>query len=129
MTALVAGLFYATTNFNFDDNLTLFIVFALIGLVSVGLLSVSIYRLVRAYSDLQNGLEYFSLNDADVLNTYYQGLITFYTAQAGAPPGNIIISGQKEFEEYLTSELITNTATNQNKNLEKTFHRFQCHQL
>ncbi len=128
LTALVAGLFYATTNFNFDDNLTLSIVFAVIGVVSIGLLSISIYRLVRAFSDLQNGLEYFYLNDADVLNTYYQGLITFYTAQAGAIPANIIISAQKEFEEYLTAELITNTANNQINNREKTFHRFQCHQ-
>jgi hypothetical protein len=128
LTALMAGLFYATTNFNFDDNLILSIVFAVIGLISMGLLSTSIYRLVRAFSDLQNGLEYFYLNDADFLNTYYQGLITFYTAQAGATPASIIISAQKEFEEYLTNELIINTATNQINNREKTFHRFQCHQ-
>src|SRR5271166_1667886 len=75
LTALIASLFYTCTNFNFDDNLILSIIFSIMCMASTWLLGRSIYHLISAFSDFQNGYDYAYLNDTDVLNKYYKGLV------------------------------------------------------
>jgi len=129
LTALVAALFYATTNFNFNDNLILSIFFIVFTFLAVVFLSISIYRLIKAFSDFHNGQEYAYLNDADFLDNYYIDLVIFYKAQpvvTGISAEEIAIN---EFNGYLTKELIKNTTVNQINNRQKTYHRFKCHQF
>lgn len=128
LTALVAGLFYATTNFDFTDNLVLSIIYAAIGLCSFLLLSKSIFHLVKALSDLHEGYDYAYLADTDDLDSYYTGLVDFYGSQPGATPAATLQDAKKEFDAYLLSELIKSAGINQKNNKSKMFQRFQCHQ-
>jgi hypothetical protein len=129
LTALVAGLFYATTSFDFADNFTLTVIFGIIGACSLCLLSKSIYHLVKALSDLHEGYDYAYLADADVLNNYYTGLLSFYNSQPGATPAASLHAAQKDFDEYLLSELIKSAGINQKNNKSKMYQRFKCHQF
>ena len=128
MTALVAGLFYATTSFDFTDKLFLTVIFGLIGAGSLVLLSKSIYHLIKALSDLHEGYDYAYLADTDDLNNYYAGLLNFYKNQPGANDAMAQQSAQKEFDGYLLSELIKSAGINQKNNKAKMFQRFKCHQ-
>lgn len=128
LTALIAGLYFASTNFDFSDNIILTIIFAVIGGLSLFLLGKSIYHLILAFSDLHNGYDYAYLNDTDVLDNYYQGLVSFYQSQPGATPAGSIAEAKKEFDEYILKELIKSAGINQKNNKSKIFQRFQCHQ-
>lgn len=128
LTALVAGLFYATTNFDFKDNLALSIVYAVIGLCSFLFLSRSIFHLIKALSDLHEGYDYAYLADTDDLDKYYRGLVDFYSSQLEATPAATLHNSNKEFDVYLLSELIKSAGINQKNNKSKMFQRFQCHQ-
>ncbi|MGZ3756487.1 MAG: hypothetical protein ACXVAY_21210 [Mucilaginibacter sp.] len=128
LTALVAGLFYATTNFDFTDNRILSFFYALIGMSSFLLLSKSIFHLVKALSDLHEGYDYAYLADTDDLDNYYTGLVNFYESQPGATQSAALQDAKKEFDAYLLSELIKSAGINQKNNKSKMFQRFQCHQ-
>jgi hypothetical protein len=127
LTALIAGLYFASTNFNFKAYGVLSIMFLLIALLSLLLLALSIYHLIRAFSDFHNGYNYAYLNDANVLNEYHQGLITFYKSR----PGKTILvatdEAKQDFDGYILNELIKSAGINQKNNKSKTFQRFQCH--
>ena len=127
LTALIAGFFYALTNFDFTDNKILTIVFILISSTSVFLLGKSVYFLIRAFSDFHNGFEYAFLNDADILKQYYDGLVTYYDAQPNSNPTNSIILADKDFNEHLLTEYIKTAGINQRNNDSKITYRFQCH--
>jgi hypothetical protein len=128
LTALMAGLYYATTNFEYGDNLYLTIGFTVISFVSFVLLCFSIFRLIRAFSDFQNGLDYAFINTADILDDYYKNLVSFYASQTGTTPAQAEQRALKDFGAYLIGELVRNTGINQLNNREKIRQRFQCHQ-
>jgi len=128
LTALIGSLFYATSNFNFLGPSLLTITFSLFALISIILLGISIYRLIRAFSDFHNGLEYGYLNDTDVLDNYYKTLIRFNTDRSISTIASVQHRSKDEFDQYILSELIRNTGINQRKNRKKIFHRFHCHQ-
>ncbi len=128
LTALIAGLYFATTNFDFTDSNYLSIAFVIIGLLSVFLLSRSIYHLIRAFSDFHDGYDYAYLNDADILDNYYKGLVAFYCSQPNATLTDSTSKAKKEFDYYLLNELIKSAGINQKNNKSKAFQRFQCHQ-
>ncbi|NCD67877.1 MULTISPECIES: hypothetical protein [Mucilaginibacter] len=128
LTALLAGLYFASTNFDFSDNKFLSISFIVISVVSICLLGKSIYHLIRAFSDFHNGYDYAYLNDTDVLDAYYQGLVNFYQSQPNSTLAGSIAEAKKEFDAYLLQELIKSAGINQKNNKSKIFQRFQCHQ-
>jgi hypothetical protein len=128
LSALVAGLFWATTNFNFSDNLILSIIYTTIGLLSIYFLGKSIFHLAKALSDLHNGYDYAYLADADDLNNYYTGLVDFYKSQPNVSSQDSLLSAKDEFNTYLISELIKSAGINQKNNKSKMFQRFKCHQ-
>ncbi|MEX8547688.1 MAG: hypothetical protein V5804_08810 [Mucilaginibacter sp.] len=128
LTALIAGLYFATTNFDFADSKYLSIAFIIIGLFSVFLLGRSIYHLIRAFSDFHDGYDYAYLNDTDVLDNYYKGLVIFYHSQPNAALTDSTSKAKKEFDDYLLNEFIKSAGINQKNNKSKTFQRFQCHQ-
>jgi hypothetical protein len=127
LTALIAGFFYALTNFDFTDNFILSIVFIVISGISLFFLERSVYFLFKAFSDFHNGFEYAYLNDADVLKQYYDGLVTYYDSQPNSNPTNSNLLANKEFENYLLSEYIKSAGINQRNNDSKITYRFQCH--
>lgn len=128
LTALLAGLYFASTNFDFSDNRFLSVSFVVISVVSIFLLGKSIYHLIRAFSDFHNGYDYAYLNDTDVLDSYYQGLVNFYQSQPNSTLAGSIAEAKKEFDAYLLQELIKSAGINQKNNKSKIFQRFQCHQ-
>jgi len=128
LTALLAGLYFASTNFDFRDDKFLSVCFIIISVISIVLLGKSIYHLVRAFSDFLNGYDYAYLNDTDVLDGYYHGLVAFYQSQPNANLVGGISEAKKEFDEYILKEYIKSAGINQKNNKSKTFQRFQCHQ-
>jgi hypothetical protein len=129
ITALVAGLFYAVTTFDFaDKKIWCLIVFVIIAISSIVFLGISIYRLIKAFSDFHDGLPYAYLADANDLDVYFKGLVNFYAA-AGAANPNALQSAQNDFNAYVLSEWIKSTGINQKNNKEKIYQRFQCHQF
>ncbi|MCX2480730.1 hypothetical protein OQY15_16610 [Pedobacter sp. MC2016-15] len=129
LTALVAALYYASTNFDLNDSLILSISFIVFTLLAVAFLSISTYRLIKAFSDFHNGQEYAYLNDTDYLDNYYTDLVTFYSTAPDVDRESAEELAVNEFNSYLTKELIKNTAINQINNRLKTYHRFKCHQF
>ncbi|HVW13672.1 MAG TPA: hypothetical protein VHB54_07625 [Mucilaginibacter sp.] len=129
LTALIAGLYFETTNFDYGDMAWLCIVFLLIAVISAILIACSIYHLIKAFSDFQNGYNYAYLNDTDVLDKYYQGLLTYYQSQPNTTASGAKTSAQKEFEAYILSELIKSAGINQKNNKAKVAERFQCHKF
>jgi len=129
LTALIASLYFVSTNFDFNNDQKLSIPFIIIGSLSLLVLGRSIYHLIRAFSDFHNGYNYAYLNDTDVLNAYYQGLVSFYQSQASVVTNATgIIAAREEFDEYILKELINSAGINQKNNKSKIFQRFQCHQ-
>lgn len=129
LTALIAGLYFETTNFDYGDTAWLCIVFLLIAVISVILIVLSIYYLIKAFSDFQNGYNYAYLNDTDVLDQYFQGLLAYYQAQPNSTPSGAKTAAQKEFDAYILSELIKSAGINQKNNKAKIAARFQCHKF
>jgi len=129
LTALIAGLYFETTNFDYGDTIWLCIVFSCIGLSTVFLIGCSIYHLIKAFSDFQNGYNYAYLNDTDILDQYYQGLLAYYQAQPNTTPASTETTAQKEFGAYILSELIKSAGINQKNNKAKIAERFQCHKF
>ena len=130
LTALVAALFYACTNFEYSDSIWLTVAFVLFGAFSLVFLAISLYHLSKALADFHNGYDYAYLADADVLGSYYNELLAHHNSTV--PP---ITSDEAErlakadFEAYILNEYIGSTGTNQKNNKSKMFHRFQCHNL
>ncbi len=127
LSALIAGFLYAASNFGYEKQSVLNGVFILIGIQALGCLIVSIYHLSKALSDASKGYEYAYLPDAVDLNTYHNGLLAFYQAQAGLPAQQAEVKAQQDFDTYLTGLLIECADNNQKRNKTKTAHRFQCH--
>ncbi|MXV14305.1 hypothetical protein [Hufsiella ginkgonis] len=128
LTALIAGLFYVLTNFEFENSKALTIVFLVVATVAVSLLSISIWRLIKAFSDAHDGYDYAYLPDAGDLNHYHASLRAFYSQQTGVTNEQAVAQADREFNEYLLGLAINAANINQKNNKRKLFHRFQCHQ-
>lgn len=121
ISALVAGLFYSLTTYDFSLGMALTIPFILLFVLSVVFLSVSVYHLIKAFSDFHNGFDYAYLVDTDDLDKYYKELKVFYKQESTSSDAS-----DNDFHEYVLSELIKSTGINQKNNKSKIFHRFLC---
>lgn len=81
----------------------------------------SIFHLVKTYSNLYKGYEYAYLADINDLEKYYVDLKKYYKS-------NLILIDKSDvvFEEYILNELVKNTDINQKNNKTKNKHRFNC---
>jgi len=127
LSALVAGLLYAASNFEYEAHSVLTGTFIVFGVLSLCALVVSIYHLTTALSDNHRGYEYAYLPDAKDLDAYHAGLLAFYQAQPNLTATQAAKQAQEEFEGYVTGLLINGADNNQKRNKTKTAHRFQCH--
>lgn len=121
ISALVAGLFYSLTTYDFSLGITLVIPFILLFALAIIFLSISVYHLIKAFSDFHNGFNYAYLVDTDDLDNYYNELKDFNKQENTTPD-----TSDNEFQEYVLSELIKSTGINQKNNKSKIFHRFLC---
>ncbi len=129
LTALIAGLYFETTNFDYGDGIALCVAFLIIGVVTILLIGRSVYHLIKAFSDFQNGYDYAYLNDTDVLDAYYRALLAYYLAQPTKTPATAEAAAREDFSSYILSELIKSTGINQKNNKAKVAERFQCHKF
>lgn len=129
LTALLAGLYFCITNFNYNDNLPVVIVFIGIAVISATLLGIAVVYLVLAFADFKKKRDYLSLNDSDQLDQYYKNLIIFYENQPSSTLSTIESQAKKDFDEYLLAELIRNASNNQRINRIKTALLFQSHKF
>lgn len=124
LTALLAGLYFCTTNFDYSDDPKLTQYFIAIAIIVVVLLVFAIFLLAMVFAEFFRGRLYISINNAERLNDYYGDLVAFYTAN---PPGagvTVDAAAQADFEAYLTQEYIRNAANNQTLNRVKTARLF-----
>jgi hypothetical protein len=129
LTALLAGMYFCATNFDYNDDAILSVVFTGIALASATLLITAIINLVLTFADFLQGRNYLILNDADVLDRYYTGLVGFYTNKPPTTPATIESKAKKDFDDYILAELIRNAANNQRINRVKTALLFQSHKF
>lgn len=120
ISALVAGIFYSLTTFDFSFYLMLSLFFVGLVLWSVTMLFIAIYHLIKALSNFQNGFTYAYLSNADNLYNYYTQLKNYNLQH------KIYDSSNEEFDEYILNELIQATALNQKNNDNKMHHKFLC---
>jgi predicted membrane channel-forming protein YqfA (hemolysin III family) len=121
ITGLVAGLFYLLTAFDFKLSFWDSIVFSVISLTSIFFLGISIFHLIKSYSNFHKGYDYAYLADTIDLDKYYKELKKYYNT-------NPILTdtSDTEFELYIFDELVKNTDINQKNNKKKNKHRFNC---
>lgn len=129
LTALIAGLLFALTSFNFKSNIGLSLLFSFLAGVSLFLLTRSIYHLTKAVSEFHNGYNYVKLKSTDVLDAYYHELIQFHRLQNRGQLDISVREARKEFDDFILKELIRTAGINQRNNESKTFQRFQCYQF
>lgn len=120
ITALIAGTFYLLTTFDYSVFSWLLIVF--LAIVSIGFvfLILSIYFLIKAYSNFPVGYEYMKIPDVDLIEKYREDLKKHYAEEKKED------ISEKEVEEYVLQEIIRNTGDNQRNNKEKAKFRYNC---
>jgi len=121
ISALVAGLLYSLTSFDFSLNTTLVVIFLLTLIVVLFFLAISIFHLITAFSDFHNGFNYAYLIDTDDLGGYHKQLKDYYAQTKTTDTSDV------EFKEYILSEFIKSTGINQKNNKSKIKHRYLCH--
>jgi len=129
LTALLAGLYFCSTTFNYEDKGWLVVLFMALAGLSAILLLVAIFFLGLAFSDFLADRQYFTLNDAQRLDDYHTQLVNYYVTQPPTLPDTPESMAGKEFERYLRQELIRNAHMNQQVNRRKTAFLFQSHKF
>lgn len=121
ITAIVAGIFYLLTNFDYKYSLSLTLIFSSTILISLCFLTISVYHLIKAYSDFPKAYYYSILPDTNEIDNYYQELKKFYSSNTG-----VTDISEQEVENYILNEMIKNTGKNQKNNKRKSKFRYDC---
>jgi len=129
LTALLAGLYFCATNFDYDDDRWLTKVFLGVGVIATGLVITAIIYLILAFADFLRGRRYININDAAVLDEYYTDLLDFYDTNPPPAPNTPEDQAKSDFDAYLLAELVRNASTNQRINRIKTALLFQSHKF
>ncbi|KQR70156.1 hypothetical protein [Pedobacter sp. Leaf176] len=129
LTALVAGILYASSNFEFLGHPLLSITFSFFCILSIFFLGRSIFHLVKALSDLHNGYDYAYLPEMTSLDQFFISSVAFYNGQGGLNPIQVQKAAQADLDENLKQLYIAGSDINQNNNKTKTYQRFKCHQF
>jgi hypothetical protein len=121
ITALVGGGSYLITNFEYHVSLWLTIPFIAAmgaGLVFLGL---SVYNLIKAYTNFPSRYNYILIADNEEIETYRQELKAYYAANP-----SLRDTSEEEFEQYLISSMVKNTGANQRNNKRKMKFSYHC---
>jgi hypothetical protein len=120
ISGLVAGVFYLLTNFDCKCSTWLTVLFGAAIIAALIFLVVSIYHLIKAYSDFPKGYDYNVLPDINDIEDYRQQLTLFYDDITSTEMVD------KEMSDYILSEMISNTGGNQKNNKRKMKYRYNC---
>lgn len=121
ITALSGGLSYLLTNFEYHLNLWLTIPFMIATGAGLFFLILSVYNLIKAYTNFPGRYEYILIADVDVIERYHGDLKKYYASKPSSP--NL---ADQEFEDYIVSEMVKNTGVNQRNNKKKTKFSYNC---
>lgn len=121
ITAIVAGIFYLLTNFDYKYSLFLALIFSATILISLCFLIISVYHLIKAYSDFPKAYYYAILPDTNEIENYYQELKKFYSSNT-----SVTDTSEQEVENHILTEMIKNTGENQKNNKRKSKFRYDC---
>lgn len=121
ITAVVAGIFYLLTNFDYRYYFIITILFSVAVIAAISFLVASIYHLIKAYTDFPKGYEYSLIADANDIEDYYKQLKEFYSVNPSS-----INTADHELESYVLTEIIKNTDDNQKNNKRKNKFRYNC---
>jgi len=121
ITALVGGGSYLITNFEYHVALWLTVPFIAVMLVGLGFLGMSVYNLIKAYTNFPRGYNYIYIADNDDIEKYRQELKAFYADNPSLPD-----SSEEDFEQYLISSMVKNTGANQRNNKRKMKFGYNC---
>jgi hypothetical protein len=125
ITTLIAGVFYLSTNFNYDcqslGHIIVAFIFVILVVTGIVFLIVAVYDLVKSYTDFPKGYEYFLLPDTNEIDDYEKKLQEYYSKNPEMPN-----TANEEVKEYILSEMIKNTGQNQVNNKRKSKFRYLC---
>lgn len=108
VTAAIAGCSYLLTSFDYEySNCNTVFFIAFIGICIVFLI-ISIYHVIKAYSDFPFGYNYNIIADANDIDKYFLDLKDYYKNNP-----QLTDNAATEVEEYVLKEIINNTGTNQ----------------
>lgn len=121
ITGLAGGVSYLLTNFDYAIRFWLSIPFVVVTGGGIIFLLLSIYNLIIAYTNFPRPYNYMLIADVDVIEKYHQDLKAYYIANPGVED-----TSEKEFENYIVSEMVVNTGNNQKNNKKKTKFSYNC---
>lgn len=121
ITALVGGGSYLITNFEYHVSLWLTIPFIVTILIGMVFLVLSVYNLIKAYTNFPGRYYYILIADNEVIEKYRQDLKAYYAANPSLPDAS-----EEEFEQYLIANMVKYTGANQKNNRRKTKFSYNC---
>lgn len=121
ITALIGGVSYLLTNFEYHCRVWLTIPFVMATSTGVMFLICAVFNLIKAYTNFPGHYDYILIADIDVLESYYQSLQKYYASDPG-----LYDNADKDFEEYIITEMVRNTGANQRTNNRKTKFSYNC---
>jgi len=121
ITALTGGVSYLLTNFDYHVKLWLTIFFVIATGAGLLFLICSVYNLIIAYSNFPHPYDYFLIADLDELEKYRVGLNEYYESTPALEN-----KSEKEWEDYIISEMVKNTGLNQRSNKKKFRFSYLC---
>lgn len=129
LTALLAGLYFCVTNFDYTDNQNLTKYFGALAILTSGLLLTSIVYLILAFADFLKSRKYYTINDAEVLNDFYTNSIAYYAQNPPPAPETPESQAEKDFDAYILGEYVRNATINRQTSRVKTALLFQSHKF
>lgn len=121
ITALVGGGSYLITNFEYRFSFWMTVAFLVAAMAGLIFLLLSIYNLIKAYTNFPDRYDYVFIADNEELEKYRQGLKAYYAAHPSQRD-----TSEEEFEQYLIAEMVKYTGANQKNNKRKTKFSYNC---
>lgn len=119
VTALVSIAFYLLTTFDYGQGGWIRGTFIGLSIVSTILIAVSVYSLIRAFSDLIKGYEYKGVPYPQELFDWREDLVKYYTKY-----GNGVAQADEEYRKHLIKKFAEHADYNMRVNDRKTKHVF-----
>lgn len=121
ITALTGGVSYLLTNFDYHVKFWLTLLFVVATAGGLIFLICAIYNLIIAYSNYPHPYRYYLIADLDEIEKYRVDMQEFYKANPEKPDNS-----EKEWENYIISEMVKNTGLNQRNNKRKYRFSYLC---
>jgi hypothetical protein len=119
ITALVSIAFFLLTTYDYSQHGVVTWLFVLLVGTSIILIFVSVYSLIRAFSNLIHGYKYKGLPYPQDLLNWHKELVKYYTAEDGG-----FVQAEDEYQKHLIDEFAAYASFNMKVNDRKSKHLF-----